>query len=171
MSCISSSVWSAVAPDSIAFSLLNKVSVNAFVSELFSYAVLISASVWSAVALASIPSNLFFNVVVKIKTHFSLVDLFKLIKKIENNVGRKKSLRNYPRKCDIDIIDFKGLYLRTKHLEHIIETPHPRMHTRNFVIFPLFEINKTWIHPKTKAKINNIINQLNNRDFSDIRIV
>ena len=40
----------------------------------------------------------FFNVVVKIKTHFSLVDLFKLIKKIENNVGRKKSLRNYPRK-------------------------------------------------------------------------
>ncbi len=113
----------------------------------------------------------FFNVVVKIKTHFSLVDLFKLIKKIENNVGRKKSLRNYPRKCDIDIIDFKGLYLRTKHLEHIIETPHPRMHTRNFVIFPLYELSKTWIHPKTKVKINSLINQFNNRDFSDIRIV
>ena len=65
MSCISSAVWSAVAPASIAFSLLNKVSVNAFVSELFSYAVLISASVWSAVALASIPSNFVWSASVK----------------------------------------------------------------------------------------------------------
>ena len=36
-------------------------SVNAFVSELFSYAVLISESVWSAVALASIPSSLLWS--------------------------------------------------------------------------------------------------------------
>ncbi len=113
----------------------------------------------------------FFNIVIKIKTNLSLVDLFKLIKKIEKKVGRKKSQRNDPRKCDIDIIDFKGLFLQTKHLKHKIETPHPRMHTRNFVIFPLYELNKTWIHPKTKVKINSLINRFSNRDFSDIRIV
>ena len=113
----------------------------------------------------------FLNIVIEIKTDLSLVDLFKLIKKIENNLGRKNDLRNFPRKCDIDIIDFKGLFLKKAYLDHKIETPHPRMHTRNFVIFPLFEINKTWIHPKTKAKINNIINQFRSMDFSDIRIV
>mgnify|MGYP001475672555 CR=1 FL=1 len=52
-----------------------------------------------------------------------------------------------------------------------IVTPHPRMHLRNFVIFPLYELNKTWIHPKTKEKINIIISHFNNKDFSDIRIV
>ena len=29
----------------------------------------------------------------------------------------------------------------------MINLPHPRMHKRNFVLLPLFEINKDWIHP------------------------
>ena len=52
-----------------------------------------------------------------------------------------------------------------------IETPHPRMSKRNFVIFPLYELNKAWIHPKTKVNINILIKQLDNGDYSDIRIV
>ena len=52
-----------------------------------------------------------------------------------------------------------------------IEIPHPKMHNRNFVIFPLYELNKNWVHPKTKANINHIINQFKGSDLSDIRIV
>ena len=55
--------------------------------------------------------------------------------------------------------------------KHQIEVPHPRMSSRNFVIFPLFEVNKSWIHPKTNTSIYEIINQFTNKDFSDIRIV
>tara|TARA_Y100000590_G_C15542662_1_gene947607 strand:- start:498 stop:1025 length:528 start_codon:yes stop_codon:yes gene_type:complete len=113
----------------------------------------------------------FLNIVIKINTNLSLFQLFRIIKHIEKKIGRKKSLRNYPRECDIDIIDFKGLFVKTSINEHKIETPHPRMNNRNFVIFPLFELNKTWVHPKTKESIHNIINQFNSRDFSDIRIV
>ncbi len=113
----------------------------------------------------------YFNVVVKVKSRLSLVDLFKTIKKIENFIGKRTGLRNHPRKCDIDIIDFQGLHENVELLEHKIEVPHPRMHTRNFVIFPLYELNKTWIHPKTKVKINSLISHFNNKDFSDIRIV
>jgi len=113
----------------------------------------------------------FFNVVIKIKTELSLIDLFKTIKRIEKKIGRKKSLRNHPRLCDIDIIDYKGLCLNMSLNNHKIITPHPRMNNRNFVIFPLFEINKTWIHPKTKVSIYSIINQFRSMDFSDIRIV
>ena len=113
----------------------------------------------------------FFNLVVKVKTSLSLVDLFKTIKKIENLIGKRACIRNYPRKCDIDIIDFQGLYEKTETMGEKIEVPHPRMHTRNFVIFPLYELNKNWIHPKTKVKINSLINHFNNKDFSDIRIV
>ena len=113
----------------------------------------------------------FLNVVLKIKTKLSLVDLFKLVKKIKKKIGRKNALKNYPRVCDIDIVDYKGLYLKNKLNDHKIETPHPRMHNRNFVIFPLFEVNNSWIHPKTKANINTLVNQLSHKDFSDIRIV
>ena len=113
----------------------------------------------------------FLNIVIKIRTKLSLIDLFKLVKKIEKTIGRKTAPRNHPRICDIDIIDFKGLNLKVQLNGLIIETPHPRMQNRNFVIFPLFELNKTWIHPKTKVRINSIINRFNNKDLSDIRIV
>ena len=101
----------------------------------------------------------------------SLIELFKVVKNIEKKIGRKKTLKNHPRTCDIDIIDFNGLTLKQAFNEHKIEAPHPRMHKRNFVILPLYELNKCWIHPKTKVKINQLINQFNIMDFSDIRIV
>ena len=113
----------------------------------------------------------FFNIVIKINTNLSLIDLFRTIKIIEKKMGRKSSFKNHPRICDIDIIDFNGLNFKTQFNGMKIETPHPRMHIRNFVIFPLHELNKSWIHPKTKLEINQIINQFKGMDFSDIRIV
>ena len=113
----------------------------------------------------------FFNIVLKIKTELTIVELFKTIKKIEKLIGRKKSPKNHPRICDIDIIDFKGLNLKVQFNGQNIVTLHPRMHKRNFVIFPLYELNKTWVHPKTRVNINNIINQFKDLGLSDIRIV
>jgi len=113
----------------------------------------------------------YFNTVLKVKTDISLVNLFKIVKNIEKKVGRKKALKNHPRTCDIDIIDFNGINLKTEFNGQKIETPHPKMHTRNFVIFPLYELNKNWIHPIKKVKINHIINQFKGVDLSDIRIV
>ena len=113
----------------------------------------------------------FLNIVIKIYTNLSLINLFKTVKNIEKTLGRKKTKKNYPRICDIDIIDYKGLVINTEISSQQIETPHPRMHFRNFVVIPLFELNKTWIHPKSKLKINDIINEFTNSDLSDIRIV
>ena len=113
----------------------------------------------------------YYNVILKVKTDLSLINLFKIVKNIEKKIGRKKKPINYPRLCDIDIIDFKGLCLKAQLYSNIIETPHPRMNNRSFVIIPLYELNKYWIHPKTKRNINSLINQLDNVDFSDIRIV
>tara|TARA_B100001250_G_C19567062_1_gene685965 strand:+ start:151 stop:678 length:528 start_codon:yes stop_codon:yes gene_type:complete len=113
----------------------------------------------------------FFNIVLKIKTDMSLIGLFKTVKKIEKKVGRIKALKNHPRICDIDIIDFNGINLNIEFKGQKIETPHPKMHRRNFVIFPLYELNKNWIHPKTKVNINHIINQFKGSELSDIRIV
>ena len=46
------------------------------------------------------------------------------------------------RVIDIDIIDFKGLINNSKNL--II--PHPLAHLRNFVLYPILEIDPKWSH-------------------------
>ena len=113
----------------------------------------------------------FLNIVLKIKTKNSLKSLFTIIKKIEKNIGRKNSPKNYPRVCDIDIIDFKGLNQKIVSEGEYIEIPHPRMQNRNFVIFPLFEINKNWVHPISQQNIKKIILSLSNKDIRSIKLI
>ena len=48
----------------------------------------------------------FINIVLKVKSLIKPIDLLNLCKFIEKKLGRKKSLKNSPRECDIDIIDF-----------------------------------------------------------------
>jgi len=38
--------------------------------------------------------------------------------------------------------------------------PHKGIIDRNFVLYPLKEIASNWLHPKTKKKINDLINNL-----------
>ena len=82
--------------------------------------------------------------------------LLKKIFLIEKKMERKRNTKNEPRTCDIDIIDFKGLIKNQKN----VVLPHPKMHKRNFVLFPLKEINPQWIHPKLNKKIDFFINNL-----------
>ena len=83
---------------------------------------------------------------------------------IEKQLGRKRSLKNAPRVCDIDIIDF-----RKKNLKKKLILPHPRMHKRNFVLIPLFELNKDWKHPVLKENIKTLILSLPNKDIRTIK--
>ena len=90
--------------------------------------------------------------------------LLKICKKIEKSLGRKSSYKNAPRVCDIDILDYNK-----KSSKININLPHPRLHRRNFVLIPLFEINKKWRHPKTKQHIKSLIFSLSNRDIRSIK--
>ena len=95
----------------------------------------------------------FYNVVIKVVTKLKPLDLFFTIKKIEKILGRKKAMKNNPRTCDIDILDYNGLNLKLEANNNKLLIPHPRLHNRNFVLFPLFEIEKNWKHPSKKTKI------------------
>ena len=106
----------------------------------------------------------FYNIVVKVLTKLSPLKLISICKKIETNLGRKKKLRNAPRECDIDIIDFKGFLLKGK-----LNLPHKMMHKRNFVLFPLFEIEKEWFHPLLKTNIKDLILSLSNKEIRSIK--
>ena len=90
----------------------------------------------------------------------------KICKQIETSLGRKKAPRNSPRTCDIDIIDYNQ-----KITVNGINVPHPRMHLRNFVLIPLFEIEKNWRYPNSKRYIKNLIFSLSNSDIRSIKLV
>jgi 2-amino-4-hydroxy-6-hydroxymethyldihydropteridine diphosphokinase len=106
----------------------------------------------------------FFNIILEVSTNYSPIELLKKCKDIEKKLGRKKSARNSPRECDIDIIDFNG-----KKINKRLVLPHPRMHLRSFVLFPLFELNKKWKHPISKLHIKSLIFSLSNKDIRSIK--
>ena len=45
------------------------------------------------------------------------------------------------------------------------------MHERNFVLFPLFEIEREWEHPVFNQNIKYLIFLLSNRDITSIKKV
>jgi len=112
----------------------------------------------------------FLNLIIECKTKLTIIDLFEKVKRIEILLGRKKSIKNAPRTCDIDIIDFNNSCKNIVHNGKKIVTPHPRMHERNFTLIPLYEIKKNWIHPKSKQKIDILIKKLSSKSISDIKI-
>ncbi len=109
----------------------------------------------------------FFNIVIKIKTFLPAEKLLKICNSIEIRLGRKKTKKNAPRTCDIDIIDYNEQILISKNNDLII--PHPYLDKRSFVLLPLFEINSSWNHPKSKISIVKLISSLPIRDLRSIK--
>ena len=95
---------------------------------------------------------------------FDHTKLIKKISLIEKNIGRVKSKKNDPRVCDIDIIDFNGLIKTNK----LLQLPHPRSHNRNFVLYPIKEIDPEWIHPVSKKNVDYLINELSQNSRIEI---
>ena len=90
--------------------------------------------------------------------------LLKAIKLIEKKLGRIKTKKNDPRIIDIDIIDFKNKIQETDKLI----LPHPKCHLRNFVLFPILEIDSNWKHPVFKKNARFLINKLSQKHRIEI---
>ena len=106
----------------------------------------------------------FANIGLLAEYDFNHSKLIKDISIIEKKIGRIKSKKNDPRVCDIDIIDFNGLVKENKSLK----LPHPRSHIRNFVLYPIKEIDPKWIHPIFKKNVDFLINELSQNSRIEI---
>ena len=123
-----------------------------------------SSSYYESLSWPNTKNPKFLNIVLKINTNFTPSELLKSGKKIERDICRNKNAINSPRECDIDILDYEN-----RKISDEIFLPHPRMHIRNFVLFPLFELNKDWKHPVSKHHIKTLIFLLSNRDIRSIK--
>ncbi len=115
----------------------------------------------------------FINCVLEVQTNLKPIYLINIIFKIEKFLGRnrKNSIKNKPRVCDIDIIDYKGKTINYyKKLNNLI-IPHKLMHKRSFVLIPLLEILPNWIHPKFKVNINSLLEKNNISNLNNVKKV
>ena len=102
----------------------------------------------------------FVNVVISTDSNLSPIDLMIFLISIEKKLGRNRKMKNEPRTCDMDIIDFNRLVKNFKIDNFELILPHKRLINRNFVLHPLKEICSNWTHPKTKKNIDILINNL-----------
>ena len=106
----------------------------------------------------------FLNIGVLVNKNLNILKLHKDINLIQKKMGRIKSKRNDPRVIDIDIIDFNGQTKDSKNLT----LPHPRAHLRNFVLYPILEIDPKWLHPIYRKNAQFFINKLSQKSRIEI---
>ena len=78
----------------------------------------------------------FLNQVAVFETGLGAFEFSSRMHRIEDDLGRVRTVRNGPRTIDIDLIDFGGQIIDTPELV----LPHPRAHLRSFVQEPLREL-------------------------------
>ncbi len=81
----------------------------------------------------------FLNAVAQILTSLEPLALLHALQAIESGQGRERPYRNAPRTLDLDLLLYDDLVLQGPALE----LPHPRMHSRAFVLRPLSELDPT----------------------------
>lgn len=97
----------------------------------------------------------FLNAVVEIDTDLPPATLLSKVKSIEQDLGRKPTVKNGPRTIDIDILFYSDLVLQTKDLV----IPHPRVHERLFVLQPMMDLNPCFVHPVLHKTIQDLVDE------------
>ena len=86
----------------------------------------------------------FFNAVAEVSTVLEPLALLDALQTIEVGFGRQRPFRHAPRTLDLDLL---------LHGNHVVESarlvlPHPRLHQRAFVLWPLLELCPGLSHPR-----------------------
>lgn len=103
------------------------------------------------------------NAVVGVETDLAPLDLMKVLKTLEKDLGRDEDIRNAPRVVDLDLIDYHGRVITMGHLT----LPHPQMHRRGFVLKPLREVAPDWMHPFMRKSVSQLLSELLTDDSAE----
>ncbi|MBX2834637.1 MAG: 2-amino-4-hydroxy-6-hydroxymethyldihydropteridine diphosphokinase [Micavibrio sp.] len=84
------------------------------------------------------------NAVAIVETALPVELLLRLMHEVEAEFGRDRAgeARNAARTLDLDLIAYNDVVM-----DDGLVLPHPRMHERSFVLYPLCEIAPDWGHP------------------------
>ena len=121
------------------------------------YRLIARSSIWLS---APVPYNetqpWYRNAVIAISSENSPQDVLRDMLAIEAEFGRVRTIPNAPRVLDLDILAYDEQCCEAPGLN----LPHPRLHERAFVLYPLREIAPDWVHPRLGQSVKNLISTL-----------
>ncbi|HSN08069.1 MAG TPA: 2-amino-4-hydroxy-6-hydroxymethyldihydropteridine diphosphokinase [Hanamia sp.] len=97
----------------------------------------------------------FYNQVHIVKSELPAHEVLDKILKIEEEMGRRRTIKNAARIIDIDILFFNEEIVNEQNLV----IPHPQISNRRFVLLPLNELVPRMIHPVLKKSIHQLLLQ------------
>jgi 2-amino-4-hydroxy-6-hydroxymethyldihydropteridine diphosphokinase len=99
----------------------------------------------------------FLNRAGKFSTAAAPAGLMQTILKIEEDMGRVRTIKWAPRIIDIDIL-FYGSQIIS---QNDLKIPHPELEKRKFALIPLAEIAPDFTHPLLKKSIKELLAECN----------
>jgi len=130
-----------------------KLNFNGCLSELQNIGELVSiGNIYISKPYGYKEQNNFYNTAIELHTTSSPIKLLNELKLIEKKLHKNKLIKNGPRRIDIDVIFFNSL--KINHSSLVI--PHPRALNRDFVIFPLCDIDPYFKHPVEKKTLKKL---------------
>ena len=108
----------------------------------------------------------YYNCVVEIETNFLPEELkYKVLRKIEKDLGRKRSKDKYAsRIIDLDLILYDDLALETDKLT----IPDPQILSRPYLAIPLCELNPELVLPGSSLSIKKLASNLSTKGMQPI---
>lgn len=99
----------------------------------------------------------FLNGAARLETALSPHELLAVLRSIERQAGRERSVRWQARTLDLDLLLYDGLTLDSPALT----LPHPRMAFRRFVLEPAAEVAGDLLHPVIQWTVAELLAHLN----------
>jgi 2-amino-4-hydroxy-6-hydroxymethyldihydropteridine diphosphokinase len=103
----------------------------------------------------------FINGVVRFEAAIDPAGLLAMLQAMEAAAGRVRGVPDAARTLDLDIIDMGGLVRDAP--DPVL--PHPRAHVRAFVLWPLRDVAPDWVHPRTGARLGELMAGLPAQDI------
>ncbi len=108
----------------------------------------------------------FLNQVIEVDTRLFPRQLLSRIKKVEDQLGRKRKVDKGPRTIDIDILLFGRFVVDVPGLM----VPHPRMSARRFVLEPLAELAPDLRHPVTHETVRDLLVRVSSQKLRKLSV-
>ena len=110
----------------------------------------------------------FVNGVALASTLLTADEVLRRLHEIEAELGRLRRERWEARVVDLDLLDYGGEIVPDRdawqaiadgdpRADHGLALPHPRMHDRRFVLFPLACVAPEWRHPVFGVSVDELI--------------
>ncbi len=107
----------------------------------------------------------FLNQVVMVMTYLDPEQLLSHLKRLETVLGREPTFENGPRVIDVDILFYDDIILNSPPLV----IPHPRLHTRAFVLVPLNDLAPDLVHPLMGKTVNELLLNVDRLNISEYK--